>query len=361
MPRFQLDPDNDSFSEKFLFWAAKYVKNKATTLSTRLLKDQRMFELCIDKLQKLPQDISELSEIVKDLRKAGMEGVKSFYIPVEKFYEYATSRNLEMMTDIDEEFVIDFLTTNTHSHSDATKKNYKNTIVNFLNYISKNNEQVAGSGLGYIYNIELKNWQGLGGKRGNKMPAYMKESELDKVIEALDAFPFPSDRTAALYTLIIKIFAYTGMRVNEVLTLQSKDIFEQGDLVQFQVRGKGNKARTASVLKELILTDLQRWKQISGCQTTLLFCGERDKSKQLRETTVSIFVGKLLRFAGIKKSKNGAHLFRHTFATIVYQKTKDLALTQDSLGHEDPATTRIYAHIDAEEKKKVANVFSRPK
>jgi integrase/recombinase XerD len=42
------------------------------------------------------------------------------------------------------------------------------------------------------------------------------------------------------------------------------------------------------------------------------------------------------------------HSFRHYFATRYYRHTGDLALTQDMLGHADPATTRIYAETSDE-------------
>lgn len=38
-----------------------------------------------------------------------------------------------------------------------------------------------------------------------------------------------------------------------------------------------------------------------------------------------------------------AHQCRHLFATMTYQKSLDLRLVQELLGHSDPSTTAIYA------------------
>lgn len=357
MAKFSLDPADEPFKEKLLFWITRYVRNKATTLSVRLVKDQDLYNASLRALQALPDTIDDIATIVYSLRKSGVEGVKSFFIPVEKFYHYALSYNLADMVEIDEEFVIDFLTSTTSSFSDATKKNYKNAIVNFLNYVSRNNEKEPGSGIGYIYNIDLRNWQGLGGKSGSKMPAYLNEDEFNRLLSGLETYPFPSERSAFFHKLIVKILAYTGLRIHEALALRKKDIKHEEKYILFYVTGKGNKDRTLSVLSEKILEDIERWNEISLCQNALFFCAEKDQSKAIPGTSVSIFISKLLRYCGIKKTKEGAHLLRHTYATMVYKKTKDLALLQDLLGHEDPSTTRIYAHIDNEEKKKVADIF----
>ena len=40
------------------------------------------------------------------------------------------------------------------------------------------------------------------------------------------------------------------------------------------------------------------------------------------------------------------HYFRHVFATRALDRTENLALVQDMLGHASPATTRVYARTD---------------
>ena len=41
-------------------------------------------------------------------------------------------------------------------------------------------------------------------------------------------------------------------------------------------------------------------------------------------------------------------MLRHTFATNVYRKTKDIRVLQEILGHSDVSTTMIYSHISGE-------------
>lgn len=44
------------------------------------------------------------------------------------------------------------------------------------------------------------------------------------------------------------------------------------------------------------------------------------------------------------------HQMRHTFAQRIYDLTGDLYLVQELLGHSDPATTQIYAHVGIDRK-----------
>ena len=39
-------------------------------------------------------------------------------------------------------------------------------------------------------------------------------------------------------------------------------------------------------------------------------------------------------------------MLRHSFATLLYQKSLDLVLVQEALGHASIATSRIYTHFD---------------
>ena len=61
--------------------------------------------------------------------------------------------------------------------------------------------------------------------------------------------------------------------------------------------------------------------------------------------------------ANINKSKKGPHFLRHTFASLLYMKSKDLVLVQEALGHADINTSRIYTHFDKDKLKVAMDIF----
>jgi site-specific recombinase XerD len=60
-------------------------------------------------------------------------------------------------------------------------------------------------------------------------------------------------------------------------------------------------------------------------------------------------VEKAMKELGIKGTP---HTLRHSFASIMYQQTKDIRLVQELLGHKSIESTQIYAHINSESVRK---------
>ncbi|MEA1915254.1 MAG: tyrosine-type recombinase/integrase, partial [Campylobacterota bacterium] len=104
-----------------------------------------------------------------------------------------------------------------------------------------------------------------------------------------------------------------------------------------------------------IKKDLMQWQDIKQCNSNLFLCN--NKGAVLTQAYVSRIVEKILISAGIRKEKNGAHMLRHTFATMLYQKNRDLILVQESLGHADINTSRIYTHFDSHRLRKTTDIF----
>ena len=340
-----------------LFWIEKFIRNKLTNLSNRQVKDKEIFNHILQQLNLGCENIEQLSTIVKQARNIGLSGINTYYNPLYKLYNYINSLNLNTIRKIDEDILSDFLATNTINLSDASKKNHRVALLSFFKYIDKQNyakEENKDEQIGYQFNIELTNWGGLSGKSGTKLPSFMQEDEIKRFVDAIDSYEF-SSKIAARNKAIIKIILYTGIRVSEAINLSKKDIFLDGDLYVLQVRGKGNKPRIAMLKAHIIQKDLQEYHSFCDCNHNLVFCNKF--GNPLTQSYISRTVEKILISAGIRKEKNGAHMLRHSFATLLYLKHKDLVLVQEALGHSDINTSRIYTHFDKEKLRKTTDLF----
>ncbi|MCV3423293.1 tyrosine-type recombinase/integrase [Campylobacter lari] len=349
--KYPLDCE-ENFEKSFLFWLCRYVKFKLNSLSNKELKDPQALAVVNLALSKGVKNIQELDAYVKKARNAGLGGVNTYFNPLKKLYEYLLFYKLYSLKQIDEDLLVEILASISASLSDASKKNYRIAVINFFAFLDKQNEEDQKA---HIFDINLKNWAGISGSKGVKLPEYMSEDEVSKFLDAINNTDFKSNTIRN--RLIIKIIIFTGIRVSEAINIKLKDISEENDLYIIRIRAKGNKYRVVMIKKELIehlLKDVRvNYLSCDG----LLFVNRNGKA--LTQAYISRIVEQILFKAGIRKQKNGAHMLRHTFATLLYKKQKDLVLVQEALGHASLNTSRIYTHFDNEKLKLAAEVAKK--
>ena len=346
--KFPLDY-KDSFESSFIFWLTRYVKFKLSSLSNKELRDPKALASVNFALSCEIKNIEQLDGLVKSARNAGLTGINTYFNPLKKIYETMKFYELSSLKQIDEELLSEILASTTGGLSDASKKNYRISVINFFAFLDKQNEE---DGKAHVFDINLKNWGGVSGNKGQKLPEFMGEEEVKKFLEAIEESDFKQNSNRN--KLIIKVIIFTGIRVSEALNLKRKDITEDGDLFIIRIRGKGNKYRIVMIKRHLIEDHLNAIAINYINKEGYLFINK--KGTRLTQAYVSRIVEQILFKAGIRKEKNGAHMLRHTFATMLYKKQKDLVLVQEALGHASLNTSRIYTHFDSDKLKLAAKV-----
>ena len=346
--KFPLDC-KESFESSFIFWLTRYVKFKLSSLSNKELRDPKALASVNFALSREIKNIEQLDGLVKSARNAGLTGINTYFNPLKKIYETMKFYGLSSLKQIDEELLSEILASTTGGLSDASKKNYRISVINFFAFLDKQNEE---DGKAHVFDINLKNWGGVSGNKGQKLPEFMGEEEVKKFLEAIEESDFKQNSNRN--KLIIKVIIFTGIRVSEALNLKRKDITEDGDLFIIRIRGKGNKYRIVMIKRNLIEAHLNAIAINYINKEGYLFINK--KGTRLTQAYVSRIVEQILFKAGIRKEKNGAHMLRHTFATMLYKKQKDLVLVQEALGHASLNTSRIYTHFDSDKLKLAAKV-----
>jgi len=153
---------------------------------------------------------------------------------------------------------------------------------------------------------------------------------------------------------VVETLRATGCRVGELVGLRRGDLDWMAHSAL--VKGKGSKWRKV-YWDDLAWQALQVYLQarhdggdVRGLARLPVFCGHGNRSGSARMplTTrhVSRTIRELAKRAGISEVGVTPHYFRHVFATRALDRTDNLALVQDLLGHASPATTRVYARTD---------------
>ncbi len=340
--------------ENLLLWIGRFLRYKCTSLSNSQVKDQNKVFECLNELNQACS-ASHLEKICKKARNAGLLGINTYALPLLKFYEYTKKISLKSLKSIDEVLLAEFLSVYTGGLSLATKKNYRIALLGLFSYIDKQNQDENEKS--YIYNITLKNISGVNQSAGNKLPTHLNNEELEKFLEGIDKIEM-SAKVRARNRLLIKIIVFTGMRSNEALQLKIKDFTLENGCYTILIKGKGDKYRAVMLKAFHIESLLKEWlmeRKLYPVKNDLLFCNQ--KGSALTQAYLYKQVERIINFAGLRREKNGAHMLRHSFATLLYQKRHDLILVQEALGHASLNTSRIYTHFDKQRLEEAASIW----
>ncbi|GAA7476837.1 tyrosine recombinase XerH [Helicobacter pylori] len=342
-------------TENLLLWIGRFLRYKCTSLSNSQVKDQNKVFECLNELNQACSS-SQLEKVCKKARNAGLLGINTYALPLLKFHEYTKKISLKSLKSIDEVMLAEFLSVYTGGLSLATKKNYRIALLGLFSYIDKQNQDENEKS--YIYNITLKNISGVNQSTGNKLPTHLNNEELEKFLEGIDKIEM-SAKVRARNRLIIKIIVFTGMRSNEALQLKIKDFTLENGCYTILIKGKGDKYRVVMLKAFHIESLLKEWlierRKSYPVKNDLLFCNQ--KGGALTQAYLYRQVERIINFAGLRREKNGAHMLRHSFATLLYQKRHDLILVQEALGHASLNTSRIYTHFDKQRLEEAASIW----
>ena len=177
-----------------------------------------------------------------------------------------------------------------------------------------------------------------------RLPSHLDVSEIDRILEAIEA---KTPRQIRDYAMVSLMYA-TGLRVSELIGLKLEDV----DLARgfLNTLGKGSKERVIPI-GEMALSALERYlsqgrsELLKGVESDFFFVGRsgqplsRQAFFKLLKTYASL--------AGITKEVS-PHQIRHSFATHLIEGGADLRALQVLLGHSDLSSTEIYTHLNKE-------------
>jgi integrase/recombinase XerC len=171
----------------------------------------------------------------------------------------------------------------------------------------------------------------------------IKEQELvylkhNQVLDLIESIADSRDH------LIIRMIYATGVRVSELCQIEISDIDFADQTIR--VKGKGGKIRIVFV-DEDTLDEIREY--IGVKSSGALFEGQQGHHLSPR-TVQHIFRQNAP--PGITP-----HKIRHSYASELYRRSRNLRVVQENLGHSSIKTTEIYLHTDLDERKQVYNRY----
>ena len=183
-------------------------------------------------------------------------------------------------------------------------------------------------------------------KQPKMLAKFVTEADINKVSFS-ETDDFPTRRDELLFELLYQ----TGMRQAELRGLKDEDVDRIG--MTLKVHGKRNKDRVIPLSRQMVQM-IMRYQsmrdEVFGPQSSTLLVN--DKGGEMSPYFVYNKVHLLLEGVSSLKQKS-PHVLRHTFATHLLDEGASLVAIQKLLGHQDLATTQIYAHNTIEQLKKI--------
>ena len=183
-------------------------------------------------------------------------------------------------------------------------------------------------------------------KQPKSLVKFVTETDINKV-----SFGDKADFATVRDHLLFEMLYQTGMRQAELRGLTDGDIDKVG--MQVKIHGKRNKDRFVPLSREMIVL-IDQYKTLRDATFTVK--ADRlllnDKGEEMSPHYVYNKVHRMLEGVTTLRQKS-PHVLRHTFATHLLDEGANLVAIQKLLGHEELATTQIYAHNTIEQLKKI--------
>ncbi|MEA3312846.1 MAG: tyrosine-type recombinase/integrase [Caldisericota bacterium] len=247
-----------------------------------------------------------------------------------KGYSYHTIQNREWIL---REFLKDFNIPNKDSvykfiEKERWNKNSKAQIV----YVLK----AFGKWITKEHNINFDIPSSL--QQPKKVPVYLSNNEVMKLRNACKKI-----RDKA----IIDMLLFTGIKPSELYNLDINDVNLKSGRMNIAEKGKNKREIPIDKALKNTLQSYMQWREVHT-HSNALFISNR--GTRLSKIEIYAIIKRRAKNAGIDK-KTSPHTLRHTFAVLLMQNKADILTMQKLLGHKNPKTTSIYAHLSEQAKK----------
>lgn len=148
--------------------------------------------------------------------------------------------------------------------------------------------------------------------------------------------------------LVFLLILTTGIRTNELVNIKNKNIDLDNNLIrlEFTKNGETRNIFIVDKIKNLLIKVMNK--------SEYLFLDEHQN--QMTPNAVRLFFKHLKHTLDIKVLS--PHKLRHYYATSIYQKSLDIYLVKELLGHKSIEMTQIYLDINKEENQKKNSYYS---
>lgn len=266
---------------------------------------------------------------------------KRFYLI--RFNEYLESKGYTF-SDITMHLITDFYCQQTFTL--ASKHNCNSTLRLFLKYLF----DVGTSEYDRSIYIMPDSY-----KKSRRLPTTYEESEIKRVIQAVDRGSAIGKRDY----LVILLAAEYGWRSSDIVDFSFDQIDWDKNTITFD-QHKTNIPVSYPLIASIgnaIIDYLKNGRPDTKTNVIIVSHEQTNKGRKLNKVTIHSIVSKYMRKANIShwnKKKHGAHSLRHSLATNMLKRNVSMPLISTVLGHQTTESTKTYLSVDFQQLRRCA-------
>ena len=184
----------------------------------------------------------------------------------------------------------------------------------------------------------------------DELPKYLKDKEVIRFLNVIDEYNSKfKKRDKAMFVILLNC----AIRKSELLNINMEDIIERKNRMFLKINRKGRKQQMIA-LNEPTKFILEKYIKTRKSNHPALFLSKYNQ--RISNSNFQVLFNKYSKLAKLKGYS--IHKLRHTAATKMYEKTKDIKTLQEILGHKSIKSTQIYTHVGEEQKNNMIDSIS---
>jgi site-specific recombinase XerD len=182
-------------------------------------------------------------------------------------------------------------------------------------------------------------------KLPKSLPRFLTKVDIRTLLEHFEIYDWKTDFERLRNICIFKTFLFSGLRLNELLSLKNTDVILSERTIKV-IKGKGNKDRTIPIHNDLYyaLKIYENRKKIKHLNGVYFFVSQKRGMKLSDKNIYSVFK-KIQKNTGIYFTP---HMLRHTFGKCSVEANLHVFKLKEIMGHSSVSTTQIYMSVSME-------------
>ena len=172
-----------------------------------------------------------------------------------------------------------------------------------------------------------------------RSPSTLSDPERKRMLREVGA---RKGDAAARDRVMLELLLNTGIRLSELVGLDLGDVDLDGKRIAIHAKGGHDETRFLNANLRRLLRRYLRQRNQDASDSPALFLSNR--GSRISNRQVQARFRQWLTWAGIDRPGLSPHSLRHTFASRLYRKSRDLLLVGRALGHRTVEASAIYVH-----------------